>query len=64
MSDNDEQKVQHTQKLIYKWEELEEGFDDAYDHYVRRTGPASLNDFLMHLVRRGCQIEMVKTKTE
>lgn len=45
-------------KGINKWETVEERFKIGYDHYVRRQGPASENDFLLYLIEHGVALEM------
>ena len=49
-------------KGINKWETVEEIFKTAYIHYVKRQGPASENDFLLHLIKHGSILEKRKAK--
>ena len=54
----------NTQKLIYKWDELEDKFKEALDHYCNRVGHISKMSFLKYLIRHGCKLELKRKKTE
>jgi len=52
----------HEQKAIYKWEELKKDFAAAYNLYVRRSGPASEQNYLTYLIHNGCRNEIIRAK--
>ena len=58
MADEANKEVKKKQQLVYRWEELEAEFENAHDHYVRRAGAMTKQQFLFWLIRTGCALEM------
>ena len=50
------------QKNIYKWDELEKEFVQAYLKHIAKGNFVSQQEYLHLLIRHGCKLEMRRKK--
>ena len=56
--------AESSQKNITKWNTVESLVKRAHDHFVRRAGFISEQDFIAHLIRHACTLELRRKKRD